>query len=280
MKGRELAGSVVVITGASSGIGAATAIECGRARDARGLSRRAAPRAWGCGRGRRGRPPAARRGIAPTDVGDEAAVRALIDGTVAAWGRARRPPSTTPASGSSRPWTRPRPAEFERIVRVNYLGAVHGAWAALPHMRRQARGHIVNVASVVGKRASPFRAAYVASKFALVGFSEALRMELLGSGDPRDVRLPDRGTRPSSTRSSRTASACPAGAARSRAPSTSRGGSCGPSGGRAPRCIHTRRRASSSSRNARRARPRSPPAPPPQPAGPRALTGATRRHVR
>ena len=67
------------------------------------------------------------------------------------------------------------PAEFERIVRVNYLGAVHGVLAALPHMRRQGAGHIVNVASVVGKRASPFRAAYVASKFALVGFSEALR---------------------------------------------------------------------------------------------------------
>jgi NAD(P)-dependent dehydrogenase (short-subunit alcohol dehydrogenase family) len=74
------------------------------------------------------------------------------------------------------------PAEFERLVRVNYLGAVEAVLAALPHMRRQGAGHIVNVASVVGKRASPFRAAYVASKFALVGFSEALRMELRGTG--------------------------------------------------------------------------------------------------
>jgi short-subunit dehydrogenase len=62
------------------------------------------------------------------------------------------------------------------------MGAVHGVLAALPHMRRQGAGHLVNVASVVGKRASPFRAAYVASKFALVGFSEALRMELRGTG--------------------------------------------------------------------------------------------------
>ena len=74
------------------------------------------------------------------------------------------------------------PAEFERLVRVDYLGAVHGVLAALPHMRRQGDGHIVNVASVIGKRASPFRAAYVASKFALVGFSEALRLELPGTG--------------------------------------------------------------------------------------------------
>jgi short-subunit dehydrogenase len=49
-------------------------------------------------------------------------------------------------------------------------------------MQRQRSGHIVNVASVVGKRASPFRAAYAASKFALVGLSEALRMELRRDG--------------------------------------------------------------------------------------------------
>ena len=59
---------------------------------------------------------------------------------------------------------------------------LYGVLAALPHMRRQQVGHIVNIASVIGKRASPFRAAYVASKFALVGFSEALRMELRGTG--------------------------------------------------------------------------------------------------
>jgi short-subunit dehydrogenase len=75
-----------------------------------------------------------------------------------------------------------RAADFEWILRVNFLGAVHATLAALPHMRRQGRGHVVNVASVVGKRASPYRSAYVASKFALVGLSEALRMELRREG--------------------------------------------------------------------------------------------------
>ncbi len=119
--------------------------------------------------------------VVPTDVADAAAVRALVDGTVEAWGRLDVLVSNAGA-GLLATVEQTTPEEFERLVRVNYLGAVHGVLAALPHMRRQGAGHLVNVASVVGKRASPFRAAYVASKFALVGFSEALRMELRGTG--------------------------------------------------------------------------------------------------
>jgi short-subunit dehydrogenase len=116
-----------------------------------------------------------------TDVADAAAVRALVDGTVDAWGRLDVLVNNA-GVGILAMVEQTTPAEFERLVRVNYLGAVEAVLAALPHMRRQGAGHIVNVASVVGKRASPFRAAYVASKFALVGFSEALRMELRGTG--------------------------------------------------------------------------------------------------
>jgi short-subunit dehydrogenase len=119
--------------------------------------------------------------VVPTDVGDEVAVRALIDGTVHAWGRLDILVNNA-GVGVLATVEQTAPEEFERLMRVNYLGAVHGVLAALPHMRRQGAGHVVNVASVVGKRASPFRAAYVASKFALVGFSEALRMEVRGTG--------------------------------------------------------------------------------------------------
>jgi short-subunit dehydrogenase len=119
--------------------------------------------------------------VTPTDVADEAAVRAMIDGTVEAWGRLDVLVNNA-GVGILATVDQTAPAEFERIARVNYLGAVYGVLAALPHMRRQQAGHFVNVASVIGKRASPFRAAYVASKFALVGFSEALRMELRGTG--------------------------------------------------------------------------------------------------
>jgi short-subunit dehydrogenase len=119
--------------------------------------------------------------VVPTDVADEAAIRDLVDGTVAAWGRLDVLVNNA-GVGVLAPVEQTPPAEFERLMRVNFHAAVHGVLAALPHMRRQGRGHIVNVASVLGKRASPFRAAYVASKFALVGFSETLRMELRGTG--------------------------------------------------------------------------------------------------
>jgi short-subunit dehydrogenase len=176
---RDLRGAVVVITGASSGIGAATAVACGRAGMRVVLAARRADRLARVGdavRAAGGEPLAV-----PTDVTDEAAVRALVDGTVAAWGRLDVLVNNAGA-GVLAPIDRTSAAEFEAMMRVNFFGAVYGILAALPHMRRQGRGHIVNVASVVGKRASPFRAAYVAAKFALVGLSEALRMELRGEG--------------------------------------------------------------------------------------------------
>src|SRR5262249_26907506 len=108
---------------------------------------------------------------------------------VGGWAAGRRAPGGAGGSGCAKPapGRSPRapraPApEFEAMMRVNYLSVVYGVLAALPHMRRQRDGHIVNVASVVGKRAVPFVAAYAASKFAVVGFSEALRMELRRDG--------------------------------------------------------------------------------------------------
>ena len=179
MKARELRGRVVVITGASSGIGAATAVACGRAGMRVVLAARRVDRLTAVA----GEVTAAggTTRVVPTDVSFEDSVRALIDGTVAAWGRLDVLINNA-GIGILATVEQTTPAEFEQLLRVNYLGAVHGVLAALPHMRRQHAGHLVNVASVVGKRASPFRAAYIASKFALVGFSEALRLELRGTG--------------------------------------------------------------------------------------------------
>ena len=248
MKPRELAGRVVVITGASSGIGAATAVACGRAGMRVVLAARRADRLATVAGQVTAAGGAAR--VVPTDVGDEASVHALIDGTVDAWGGSTSS-STTRASAILATVEQTTPAEFERLVRVNYLGAVHGVLAALPHMRRQGAGHLVNVASVVGKRASPFRAAYVASKFALVGFSEALRLELRGSGIDVTCVCPI-GTATEFHLAEPNRLACPAAAGPSRAPSTSPGRSCGRSAAPAPRCIRIRRRGSSSWRTTSR----------------------------
>jgi NAD(P)-dependent dehydrogenase (short-subunit alcohol dehydrogenase family) len=69
-------------------------------------------------------------------------------------------------------------AEIERVIRVNLLGQVYGMKAALPHMQRQGQGTIVNVASALAERAVPLQAAYCASKHGIKGFTGALRLEL------------------------------------------------------------------------------------------------------
>jgi len=74
---------------------------------------------------------------------------------------------------------------FERLLRVNYLGTVYATLAVLPVMAARRRGHIVNVASVAGRLGAPFEAAYSASKFAVVGLSEALAAEV----HPLGIRL-------------------------------------------------------------------------------------------
>ncbi|MCU1502516.1 MAG: Estradiol 17-beta-dehydrogenase [Ilumatobacteraceae bacterium] len=71
---------------------------------------------------------------------------------------------------------------FRRAIEVNYLGAVRATALVLPGMLHRRRGHIVNIASVAGRIGAPFEAAYSASKFALVGYSEALAVEVDGTG--------------------------------------------------------------------------------------------------
>ena len=68
--------------------------------------------------------------------------------------------------------------EFEQVMRTNFWGAVYTTMAVLPRMRRRRSGRIVNIASIGGKVAIPHLLTYSASKFALVGFSEALRAEM------------------------------------------------------------------------------------------------------
>jgi short-subunit dehydrogenase len=176
---RNLAGVVVIVTGASSGIGAATAVACGQEKMRVVLAARRRDRLDRVADEVRAAGGEAR--VVPTDVRDESAVHALVEGTVAAWDRLDILVNNAGA-GVLAPIGDTTAADFEDQLHVNFLSAVYGVLAALPHMRRAGAGHIVNVASVVGKRASPFRSAYVAAKFALVGLSEALRMELAGQG--------------------------------------------------------------------------------------------------
>ena len=82
--------------------------------------------------------------------------------------------------------------EYERCMAVNFYGSVHLVLAVLPHMLGRKSGHIVVVSSVDGKKGLPLDAPYVASKFALVGFTDVLRQELRGTGVHASTVLPGR----------------------------------------------------------------------------------------
>jgi len=81
------------------------------------------------------------------------------------------------------------PEEMDRLVRVNLLGQMYGCRAALPHMKAQRKGTIINVGSALSERAIPLQSAYVATKHGIQGFSEALRLELMHEDAGIDVVL-------------------------------------------------------------------------------------------
>lgn len=72
--------------------------------------------------------------------------------------------------------------EIDRLMRTNYLGVVHMLKAVLPGMVERRRGHVVTVGSIAGRIGAPFEAAYSASKFAVTGLTEALSVELAAFG--------------------------------------------------------------------------------------------------
>ena len=120
---------------------------------------------------------------APTDVADPAAVRALADLAEQRFGRI----DTWVNNAAVSVWGRIEDitdAEFDRVMRVNFLGQVHGTHAALPALRRAGGGVIIGVSSVEGVRAVPLHGPYTASKFALRAFYDCLRMELAQEGAP------------------------------------------------------------------------------------------------
>ncbi len=172
---RELRGSSVVITGASSGIGRATALAFAHAgarltiasRTLEGLRDTAGE----CERlGASARP-------VETDVTVEASVRQLATEALRAYGAIDVWVNAAAVLAMGK--LEETPADvFRRVVETNLMGYVNAAWAVLPVFREQRAGVLINVASLDGKIAVPYAAAYTASKHAVVGFSHALRQEL------------------------------------------------------------------------------------------------------
>lgn len=81
--------------------------------------------------------------------------------------------------------------QLESMFELNVFSMFYTTAAALPVMKQQGSGHIVNIASIAGKLAFPFNSAYVAAKHAAVGFTAALRTELVETGVEATVICPD-----------------------------------------------------------------------------------------
>lgn len=180
--GYDLSGKVVAITGASSGIGAATARLCAQSGAAVALGARRADRIEALAA-----EIEAQGGVATAiavDIAAEAQAHGFITTAHDRLGRVDALVNNAgvmllgPVEGADT-------EHWRRMIDVNVLGLLYCTHAALPLMREQGGGHIVNVSSVAGRRASFGAAVYNLTKFGVTGFSEALRQEALNS----DVRV-------------------------------------------------------------------------------------------
>lgn len=165
---------VVIITGASAGIGAELARQLGKSGAKLALAARDEARLHEVG-------DPFNALIVPTDVSDEAACKNLIDQTVAQYGKIDILVNNAGISMWAKFEDITDLSIFQRIMSVNFFGTVYCTSYALPYLK-QSKGVIVGVSSLTGKTGVPTRTAYSASKHAMQGFLDSLRIELMGTG--------------------------------------------------------------------------------------------------
>jgi short-subunit dehydrogenase len=180
---QPLEDAVVVITGASSGIGRATArMFAGRGSAVVAAARREEALeqvAQEC------RNVGGKALVVPTDVAKEDQVRALAEKALESFGRIDVWVNNAAVSLFGRFEETP-PEIYDNVIQVNLFGYIYGARAALPIFREQGHGVLINVASIVAYVGQPYTSAYVTSKHAIRGLGECLRMELM---DERDIHV-------------------------------------------------------------------------------------------
>lgn len=173
------AAPVGVITGAGSGIGAATAIAFGRLGARLGLASLPTP-----GLGQTVAAVEQAGGAAYSlemDVRDPDAVRELIDGTVERFGRLDFLVANAGVADQALA-SEGDPTVWRSLIETNLLGAMYSVRYALPHMQRQGAGHILVMASTSGRDSYVGEPAYIASKWGLVGFGHSVRKEVARYG--------------------------------------------------------------------------------------------------
>lgn len=184
----EYSNKVVIITGASEGIGRALALELAQQGAKLAISARNKDRleelASEC------HDLGAETLVLPADVTIESECRRMIETTAQHWGRI----DILVANAGRTMWAKLEELEdssvLESIMAVNYFGAVYCTRAALPWLL-ESRGRIVAVASIAGLTGVPARSGYCATKHAMVGFFDSLRIELADRGVTVTVVAPD-----------------------------------------------------------------------------------------
>ncbi|OJZ67364.1 acetoin dehydrogenase [Mycobacterium paraffinicum] len=177
----EFAGKVAVVTGAGSGIGQALAVELGRAGaklaisdvNTEGLAQ-TEDQLKGIGA-----PVKADR----LDVTEREAFLTYADAVREHFGQVNQLYNNAGITfvGSIED---SRFKDIERVMDIDYWGVVNGTKAFLPHLIASGDGHLINISSALGLFAAPGQAAYVSAKFAVRGFTEALRQEMVQAGHP------------------------------------------------------------------------------------------------
>ena len=175
----DLSGRAIAITGASSGIGEATALACAAAGASVALAARRADRIEALAK--RIEDDGGRALAIPTDVGEEDQARAFVQRAHAELGRLDGLVNNAgvmllgPIDGAPT-------EEWRRMIHANLFGVLYCTHAALPLMRAQGSGDIVNVSSVAGRVARAGSGVYNLTKWGVNAFSEALRQECVGAG--------------------------------------------------------------------------------------------------
>lgn len=187
MKADAFRGQAAIVTGASAGIGKELALLLARQGAKVALAARRAERLEQTARECR---EAGGEALAfPADVGDEAQCKALVEKTIETFGRLDLLVNNAGMAASALFDEFPDLSLFRRTMDVNFYGAVSCTYYALPYLK-QTQGRILAISSLGGKAAIPYNTPYCASKYALQGFYDSLRMELASSGVSATVVCP------------------------------------------------------------------------------------------
>ena len=179
MKPDAFRDQVVIITGASAGIGKALALQLAGQGARIAIAARRVERLEQVAEECRSLGGAVL--VVPTDVSDEVQCKALVEQTIAAFGRLDMLINNAGLAAVALFDDFPDLHLFQHTMGINFYGAVYCTYYALPYLK-QVQGRIVAISSLGGKVALPYNTPYVSSKYALHGFYDALRMELTHHG--------------------------------------------------------------------------------------------------